>query len=107
MTNPIKKHLVRLLPALLLGLLILWGLLVIADSPQFSALASANAPREHLGSALAMMNAIGFGLTLPSIALVTSLWPSLQLWVLLVLLPGPVLGMLSLMRLNKQALKEI
>ncbi|MBE0507281.1 MAG: MFS transporter [Marinospirillum sp.] len=92
---------------LLLGLLFLWGLLVIADSPQFSALASANAPREHLGSALAMMNAIGFGLTLPSIALVTNLWPSLQLWVVLVLLPGPVLGIVSLMRLNKQELKEI
>lgn len=68
---------------------------------------SANAPREHLGSALAMMNAIGFGLSLPSIALVTNLWPSLQLWVVLVLLPGPVLGMLSLMRLNKQELTEI
>lgn len=94
-------------PQLLLALLALWGFTVIADSPQFSALASANAPREHLGSALAMMNAIGFSLTLPAIALVTGFWPEMELWVLIFLLPGPVVGLWAMFKLNKNELKEI
>ena len=97
----------NLSPYWLLGLLALWGFTVIADSPQFSALASANAPREHLGSALAMMNAIGFALTLPAIALVTGLWPELGTWVLILLLPGPLLGLLVLFKLQAQQLQEI
>nr|WP_218149426.1 MFS transporter [Marinospirillum celere] len=94
-------------PYLMLALLALWGFAVIADSPQFSALASANAPREHLGSALAMMNAVGFALTLPSIALVTSLWPLLDVWVSLILLPGPLLGLRAIFKLKTGQLKEI
>lgn len=94
-------------PEVLLALLTLWGFTVIADSPQFSALASANAPREHLGSALAMMNAVGFGLTLPAIALVTGFWPDLKLWILLVLLPGPLAGLWAIFRLKRSQLQEI
>ena len=87
-------------PWLLLVLLGLWGVSVIADSAQFSALASAHAPPERLGAALAMMNAIGFGLTIPSIALVTALWSSQSLAVIWWLLPGPVLGLIAMRGLN-------
>ncbi|WP_235041286.1 MFS transporter [Vreelandella profundi] len=83
-------------PWLLLALLGVWGVSVIADSAQFSALASATAPPERLGAALAMMNAIGFGLTIPSIALVTALWSSQSLAVIWWLLPGPVLGLIAM-----------
>lgn len=83
-------------PWLLLALLGVWGVSVIADSAQFSALASATAPPERLGAALAMMNAIGFGLTIPSIALVTALWSSQSLAVIWWLLPGPILGLLAM-----------
>ncbi|MBF60256.1 MFS transporter [Halomonas sp. FeN2] len=83
-------------PWLLLALLGLWGVNVIADSAQFSALASATAPPERLGAALAMMNAIGFGLTIPSIALVTALWSSQSLAVIWWLLPGPILGLIAM-----------
>lgn len=86
-------------PGFLLALLALWGISVIADSAQFSALASASAPPERLGAALAMMNAIGFALTIPSIALVTSLWESQGPWVTWWLLPGPVIGLLTMRRL--------
>ncbi|MCG5501095.1 MFS transporter [Ectothiorhodospira lacustris] len=78
---------------LLLILLALWGVAVIADSPQFSALAAANAPRELVGSSLAVMNAIGFALTLPAIWLTSLLWELQGAWVILWLLPGPVLGL--------------
>jgi predicted MFS family arabinose efflux permease len=67
-------------PEFLLALLAPWGLSVIADSPQLSALAAANAPRDHIGSTLAVMNAIGFSLTLPGIWLTTTLWAAQGPW---------------------------
>jgi len=82
------------LPAgVLLGLLALWGVTVIADSPQFSALAAAAAPRERVGATLAVMNAVGFALTIPAISLTTSLWSLQGSWVVWWLLPGPLLGL--------------
>ncbi|OOG23161.1 MFS transporter [Thioalkalivibrio denitrificans] len=87
-------------PVLLLCLLLVWGFTVIADSPQFTALASLSAPRDRLGAALALMNAIGFGLTIPSIAVVTRLWPDNELAVLWLMLPGPVLGLWALSRVG-------
>ncbi|MCL7929417.1 MFS transporter [Halomonas llamarensis] len=90
-------------PLFLLALLLLWGFSVIADSAQFSALASAAAPRDRLGSALAMMNAIGFALTIPAIALVTSLWANQGLGVIWWLLPGPVLGLVAMRGLLRPA----
>jgi hypothetical protein len=75
---------------------------VVADSPQFSALAAATAPKETVGSSLAVMNAVGFGLTLPAIWLTSGLWSAWGLWVVLLLLPGPVLGLWSLARSSGQ-----
>ncbi len=92
-------------PWLLLALLGVWGVSVIADSAQFSALASAHAPAERLGAALAMMNAIGFGLTIPSIALVTALWASQSVAVIWWLLPGPVLGLIAMRGLHLPSAK--
>ncbi|MBB3183041.1 MFS family permease [Halomonas fontilapidosi] len=89
-------------PGLLLILLVLWGLSVIADSPQFSALAAASAPRERVGSTLAVMNAVGFALTIPSIYLTTALWEWQGGWVLWWLLPGPILGLMALQPLHRQ-----
>ncbi|MGR4068877.1 MFS transporter [Billgrantia sp. C5P2] len=83
-------------PGPLLVLLFLWGLTVIADSPQFSALAATTAPRERIGSTLAVMNAVGFALTIPAISLTTSLWSLQGTWVLWWLLPGPILGLWAL-----------
>ncbi|WP_417567154.1 MFS transporter [Marinobacter sp.] len=85
-------------PVLLVALLLVWGLAVVADSPQFSALAAATAPRESIGSSLAVMNAVGFGLTLPAIWLTSALWNELEVWVALLLVPGPVFGLWSLAR---------
>ena len=85
-------------PVLLIVLLMVWGVAVVADSPQFSALASATAPRESVGSSLAVMNAVGFGLTLPAIWLTSGLWGQFSVWVVLLLVPGPVFGLWSLSR---------
>lgn len=89
------------LPAeLIFGLLLLWGLTVIADSPQFSALAAQFAPNENIGSALAIMNAIGFSLTLPAIWLTSNLWSIHNEWVTWLLLPGPVIGLWAMRKLS-------
>ncbi|KPQ29054.1 MAG: Arabinose efflux permease [Marinobacter excellens HL-55] len=88
-------------PLLMIALLMIWGIAVVADSPQFSALAAASAPKETVGSSLAVMNAVGFGLTLPAIWLTSSLWSSWGVWVAVLLLPGPVFGLWSLSREGK------
>mgnify|MGYP000152492131 CR=1 FL=1 len=86
-------------PALILiGLLFVWGLVVIADSPQFAALASAHAPSNRIGASLAIMNAIGFGLTIPAIWLTSHLWAAQGHWVVIWLLPGPVFGLWAMHR---------
>lgn len=75
--------------------LAIWGISVIADSPQFSSQAAQEAPKEWTGTALIIMNCVGFALTIGSISLleVTAIGDYMFYW----LLPGPMLG-LVLMR---------
>jgi MFS family permease len=82
---------------LFLAFLVFWGVVVVGDSPQFSALNAANAPREWVGSALTIGNCIGFGITIVSIQLLTAAlaWLPVQ-YLFLLLAPGPVLGLLAL-----------
>nr|WP_321943857.1 MFS transporter [Paraburkholderia tropica] len=79
-----------------LALLAVWGLAVIADSPQFSALSVRACPPEQIGSALTLQNSIGFFLSACSIFASTSVYHSLGAWISLLLLPGPVLGLFAM-----------
>ena len=85
-------------PILLLALLMLWGFAVIADSPQLSSLAATAAPQDQVGASLAIMNAIGFALTIPAILLTSAWFAAYELQVLWFLLPGPLLGLWALLR---------
>ena len=79
---------------LFLAWLLLWGVTVAGDSPQFSALTAANAPREAVGSVLTLTNSIGFAISVVSIELFVRLAQSVPLDTLLPwLAAGPLLGL--------------
>jgi len=74
--------------------LLIWGITVVGDSPQFSALNAKNAPREYVGSALTIANSIGFLITVFSIQLVNSLLPLMgPQFIFWLLVPGPLVGL--------------
>jgi predicted MFS family arabinose efflux permease len=80
-----------------LAFLLVWGVAVVGDSPQFSALNAAHAPPELVGSALTIANCIGFAITIFSIQLLNAAAAWLPVEYLFVLLaPGPVCGLLAL-----------
>ncbi|MCO4763617.1 MAG: MFS transporter [Myxococcales bacterium] len=90
-----------------LAALLLWGTVVVGDSPQFSALTAQTAPRQWVGTALTIVVSIGFLVTVPSIQLVTSLQGGHHSdLALLVLVPGPVLGLLGVRRLLRAPTQE-
>jgi DHA1 family inner membrane transport protein len=77
--------------------LLIWGVTVAGDSPQFSALIAAHSPRQMVGSVLTMTNSLGFALSIVSILLFTNLsqhWPLAS--VLPLLAVGPALGVWAL-----------
>jgi MFS family permease len=82
---------------LFLAFLLFWGIVVVGDSPQFSALNAANAPRELVGSALTIANCIGFAITIPAIELLNASAGALGAqWLFLLLAPGPLFGLVAL-----------
>lgn len=84
-------------PVLFISFLLFWGMVVIADSPQFSTLVAANAPVKIKGTALTIVNCIGFSITIFSIELLSTLSSSFGIEkVLVILFIGPFIGLMAL-----------
>lgn len=81
---------------------LIWGLTIIPDSPQYSSMVTELADENLVGSALTLQTAIGFSLTIVSIRIIPIFveivgWQ----WVFTSLTIGPVLGIISLVRLRQ------
>jgi MFS family permease len=88
--------------SLFIGFLLFWGMVVIADSPLFSTLVAQNASAEITGTALTIVNSIGFAITIISIQLLNVLQDSMNpryIYTLLAL--GPILGLIALFEKKK------
>lgn len=86
----------------LIAFLLFWGMVVIADSPLFSTLVAHNAPAESKGTALTIVNCIGFSITIVSILLINVLREVMNPnFIYIVLAAGPVLGLIALYKNDK------
>jgi MFS family permease len=88
-------------PLVTLGLAVVWGVTVIADSAQFSTAITELSPPAYIGTALTTQTCAGFALTMASIWLIPPLvrwagWP----WAFAALAIGPALGVVAMGRLR-------
>ena len=79
-------------PIYFLPFVVIWGFFVIMDSPQFSKVIADYAPSEFLGSALTIVNSLGFALTIVSIQLL-DYFEFIGEYRFLLLAIGPLLGL--------------
>ncbi|WP_420828686.1 MFS transporter [Maribacter polysaccharolyticus] len=83
--------------SLFIAFLLFWGMVVVADSPLFSTLVAQRAPARLQGTALTIVNCLGFALTIGSIQTITAIRTHTDTNFLFVVLAlGPVLGLLAL-----------
>jgi MFS family permease len=91
--------------ALVLAVVVVWGITVVADSAQFSTAISELAPSGTAGSALALQTAAGFLLTSVTIVCVGLIDPASQpSWALAfgILALGPLVGIVAMWRLRRR-----
>lgn len=85
---------------LAIGVGLVWGFAVVADSAQFSALVTELAPAHAVGTALTLQTSLGFLLTMASIQLVPHLVGAVGWrWAFVALAIGPALGITAMRRL--------
>ena len=82
---------------LFIAFLLFWGVVVVADSPLLSTLIAENAAAEIKGTALTIINCLGFIVTIFSIQLISTLSTYTNSnTIYLCLAVGPVIGLLAL-----------
>ena len=79
-----------------LSMMVLWGMTVVSDSPQFSALVAVSAPPEQKGTAITLVTCIGFSITIISIQFIYFLFNFFAEYTLIFLAAGPLLGLIAL-----------
>lgn len=91
-----------LTPWIVVSVFLVWGVAVVADSAQFSAMVTETADDSYRGTALTLQTAVGFLLTLVTIRgvpVLAGLWG--WRWAFPLLAIGPALGVLAMLRLRR------
>ncbi|XCF06185.1 MFS transporter [Tamlana crocina] len=84
---------------LLIAVLLFWGVAVIIDSPLLSTLIAQNASPDKKGTALTIVNCMGYCITIVSIQLTTVFLESYTfIYIFSILAIGPVFGVVSLVK---------
>jgi MFS family permease len=88
---------------LFLAILVVWGISVIGDSAQFSAMVTELADQRFVGTALSVQLGLGFALTVLAIWLIPRMADFLGSWrwTFLVLVPGPAVGASAMLLLRR------
>lgn len=81
---------------------IIWGITIIGDSAQFSAMVTEVADRSLVGTALAVQMGIGFLITIVSIQIIPLAAEMMGgwRWAFLVVIPGPIIGTIAVLKLR-------
>ena len=80
-----------------ISFLLIWSMVVIADSPLLSTIVAQNTSPESKGTALTIVNSLGFSITILSIQTLTYLkgiMPTQYIFIFLAI--GPLLGLIAL-----------
>ncbi len=99
----LSPYLLNLPVTIFLSLMMIWGIFVIADSPQFSTLVAQFAPAESRGTALTIVNCIGFAITIISIQLLQNFSGPHMFWILA---PGVIFGLVSFSKIHFKNVRE-
>jgi MFS family permease len=88
---------------LFIMILVIWGVSVIGDSAQFSAMVTELADQRFVGTALSVQLGLGFALTVAAIWLMPRLAEFLcsWRWTFLMLVPGPSIGASAMLLLRR------
>jgi MFS family permease len=91
----------------LVAVSMIWGIVIVADSAQFSAIVSEVADQRYVGTALTLQTALGFLLTTFSIRAFSAIaarwgWS----WAIVSLAPGPFLGSLAMWWLQRRSVLD-
>ena len=91
-------------PWITFALVLIWGIAVVPDSAQFSAIVADNAPPHLTGSLLTFQTALGFALTIATVQLTPAAaavfgWPA----VLAAMALGPAIGIVAMLPLRRGA----
>ena len=90
-------------PWLFITILVIWGVSVIGDSAQFSAMVTELADQRFVGTALSVQLGLGFALTVVAIWLMPRMADFLGSWrwAFLMLVPGPSIGASAMLLLRR------
>ena len=88
---------------IVVAIALIWGFAIVADSAQYSTLVTEHADQRYIGTALTLQLAGGFLLTVVTIWLIPWFERAVTWrWAFLLLVPGPLIGMVAMHRLERR-----